>query len=548
MTVSNTVTKKTYTGNGTATSWPIPFSYTDASQVKVALTDVASESTTYLSSGYAIDTGGTNVIYPISGTPLTNATQVTVYRSTALLQNTDYTNQGGFYPQSVEQSLDALTMIAQEQEEEIARSVQLPINQVGGGIDLLNSIYTAEAAAQTSANNSAASATASQTSATQSANSATAAQTFASNASSSANQAATSAASAAFMAYGLGSTAVAFSGDYNGQTVTGYYQSAGAGQAHAPNTTEAFYLDVVESSANNVTQFATGIISGSMYARNCVSGTWSSWLQTVRTTTSIRQTVLAGAVDTNGQANQLAIGTGLSVNELATVKPTITTWANGFDSYGAVDYIQYITADIIGAWSGLTPNSTLYFYKERNPSTGVVTYGFSTLVPMYQGFAPSSPATNQYWFDTTNFVGQYWSGSAWVLVQRVFIGECATGASTVTSVISYQYKGQYDSGEFSVSVATLYIKNHNLGLSPSMVQIDGYLKSSSQYRKLNNVNAPASNGYVGGDIMWQEQNSIKVQVATHLYHTIMNTNSTANSFPNNDITGGFIKLTAKRIF
>jgi hypothetical protein len=211
---------------------------------------------------------------------------------------------------------------------------------------------------------------------------------------------------------------------------------------------------------------------------------------TVRYPVQVRQTVLAGAVDSSGFAAQLsAVSSLLAITELATTTPTITAWANGYDEYGNVDYIQKLTADVTSAWSGLTASSTLYLYKERNASTGTVTYGFTTLAPIYQGYAPSSPATNQYWFDTVRFVGQYWNGSAWVTVQRVFVGECVTGTSSVTSVICYAYKGVYDSGWFAVASSnTSYVKSHNIGIIPLTAESFASNNGTTDMRRINLTN------------------------------------------------------------
>lgn len=178
----------------------------------------------------------------------------------------------------------------------------------------------------------------------------------------------------------------------------------------------------------------------------------------------VRQTVLSGAVDTTGQANQLQIGTGLTVNELATSVPTVTTWANGFDTSGAIDYVQMLTTTATSAWSNLTTNSTLFLYKERNATTGAVTYGFTTLQPIYQIFVPSAPTTNQYWFDPSAMLGCYYNGSEWIAVQRVFVGECVTGASAVTSVTSYALSGRYNRIVSVPNLNTLTIYNHNIGI------------------------------------------------------------------------------------
>ena len=73
----------------------------------------------------------------------------------------------------------------------------------------------------------------------------------------------------------------------------------------------------------------------------------------------VRQCVVGGAVDANGNPNFLSNGVGLSMNLLATSTPIEVAMAYGFGAGGAVDYIVQITADVTPAWSGLTPPQTI---------------------------------------------------------------------------------------------------------------------------------------------------------------------------------------------
>jgi hypothetical protein len=183
----------------------------------------------------------------------------------------------------------------------------------------------------------------------------------------------------------------------------------------------------------------------------------------------IRQTVLYGNTDgTTGQANFLTTTSGLTVNLLATTTPLVVTFAYNFNNdYGQIDYIGKVTADVSTAWSSLTANqSAVYLYIDRNISSGQLTYGFSLLQPVYSTIAPSTPSTDQHWFDLNSFYMKRYSGSAWVNVQRVFVGECVTGASSVTSVITYALKGQYFSDKWIPTTSTTYTKDSNIGCLP----------------------------------------------------------------------------------
>lgn len=177
-----------------------------------------------------------------------------------------------------------------------------------------------------------------------------------------------------------------------------------------------------------------------------------------------RQTVVSGSVDAAGKANYLSIGAGLSVNLAATTTPVCLNFAAGFDASGSVDYSERITADVAAAFSALTASSTLFLYRDRDVASGALSYGFvATLAPVYNAVAPSAPAAGQHWFDFGTRQMKRWSGAAWVVVHRVFMGECVTSGAAVTSVITYAYRGEYDSGLFSVSANSPYSKNSDVG-------------------------------------------------------------------------------------
>lgn len=176
----------------------------------------------------------------------------------------------------------------------------------------------------------------------------------------------------------------------------------------------------------------------------------------------VRQTVLNGAVDSSGFPSALSIGAGLSVTLTGTGIPFLLSFAAGFDANGPVDYLGRFTAN--QTFSGLTANTTCFLYVDRDSTTGALTIGFTTLAPTYQPAAPSSPATGQHWFDLSSFTMKRWSGSAWVVFQRVFVGACNTGASTVTAVFTYAYGGIYQSLWIAVIANTTYTFNHQLGM------------------------------------------------------------------------------------
>jgi len=185
----------------------------------------------------------------------------------------------------------------------------------------------------------------------------------------------------------------------------------------------------------------------------------------------VRNTVITGPVDSTGlPANLSAVSSSLAISELS---GSMTTWANGFDEHGQVDYIQLLTSDVTSAWSSLTASSTLYLYKTHGSTTNTITYGFTTIKPIYQDYAPSSPSNGQWYFNTKTMIGYLYSSSSssWTVTPRVYVGECVTGSSSVTSVTCYAYQGKYKSPSYTTPVAaTAVSESHNLGVMPRFAQ------------------------------------------------------------------------------
>lgn len=177
---------------------------------------------------------------------------------------------------------------------------------------------------------------------------------------------------------------------------------------------------------------------------------------------AVRQTVLSG-VSSGGLPAYLQIGSGLTVNLLATASPLVLTVANGYGAAGAQDTVAAIAADVAGAWSGLAANSTHYLYVDIS-TPAAPTYGATTRVPVYAYTAPAAPVSGQHWYDIGAAKMMAYNGSAWTAVQRVFVGEAVTGAAAITSVTPYAFAGRY-AGTMATSMTGATV-SHNLGVMP----------------------------------------------------------------------------------
>jgi hypothetical protein len=194
MTVSTTVFRADYTGNGSTTAFTVPFYFIDPAHLVVYRTQISTGVVTtltlnsdYTVSGTSVSTGGsiTATVAP------TSDQKISILRNIPLTQTTHYTTNDSFPSASHETALDTLCMQVQQVNEVTNRSFTLspstsgintqfpaPVANYALGWDatatsLTNIASAAQiAAASTNATNAAASASAASASATSAASSA----------------------------------------------------------------------------------------------------------------------------------------------------------------------------------------------------------------------------------------------------------------------------------------------------------------------------------------------------------------------------------------
>ena len=162
MTVSSTTTKNSYSGNGSTTEFAYGFKIFDDDDITVIIrTDATGAETTktktthYTVSGVGSASGG-NVTFTSGNIP-TSAQTVVLIRDTARTQLTDYVANDPFPAESHEDALDKLTLITQELEEELGRSLKLsPTNTITsteftvGATDRANKVLSFDASGELS--------------------------------------------------------------------------------------------------------------------------------------------------------------------------------------------------------------------------------------------------------------------------------------------------------------------------------------------------------------------------------------------------------------
>lgn len=204
MSISSATNRNDYTGNGAVDTYDYTFRIFAQGDLLVTVKDTDDVETTltittdYTVTGVGEASGGTVVLVNSSqawldgdGDLLTGYT-LTIRRVVDLVQETDIRNQGDFYPEVHEDALDYLTMIDQQQQDELDRSVKLPESILSSAFDptLPTTITTANSTIITNSSGNG-------FSLGPTANEISSAQTYANNASTSATAAAASASAAA---------------------------------------------------------------------------------------------------------------------------------------------------------------------------------------------------------------------------------------------------------------------------------------------------------------------------------------------------------------
>lgn len=144
-----------------------------------------------------------------------------------------------------------------------------------------------------------------------------------------------------------------------------------------------------------------------------------------------RQSVLSAHVDSSGNPDYIT-ATGLNVSIDGSTTPVILAFAAGFDDKGSVDLVDAIKTNV-SAWT-VPSNATVYLYVDKDASTGLLSYGYSTLPDLYQKAAPTA-VLDQHWYDTNACKMKRYNGSAWEEKRRVFVGQVVAGASTAAVTV-----------------------------------------------------------------------------------------------------------------
>ena len=136
MTLTTTTSRADYSGNGAATSFPVPFRFLSDTHLRVILTDGAGVAATLtLGVDYSVAGAGAGSGTVTLATAPAPGETLAILRVIDPLQLTSFRNQSAFYPETHEDALDLLTMAAQQTAERETRTIHLPENIPGASVD-----------------------------------------------------------------------------------------------------------------------------------------------------------------------------------------------------------------------------------------------------------------------------------------------------------------------------------------------------------------------------------------------------------------------------
>lgn len=130
MTISTTASRISYNGNGVTVAFSFPYRFLINSDVVVVLrSSTGVESTLLLGTHYSLsgagaDAGGT---VTMTAAPALGE-RLVIYRKVAITQETDYISGDPFPAETHERALDRLTMIGQQHQDSIDRTIRFPVS------------------------------------------------------------------------------------------------------------------------------------------------------------------------------------------------------------------------------------------------------------------------------------------------------------------------------------------------------------------------------------------------------------------------------------
>ena len=137
MTVSSTTARVSYSGNGATVTFAVNFYFLEDSHLQVIIRSATgTETVKTLLTDYTVTGAGNPAGGSITfGTAPTNTETIVITRAVPLTQQTDYLANDPFPAESHEEALDKLTMMVQQQQDALDRSIKLSVTNTIGSAE-----------------------------------------------------------------------------------------------------------------------------------------------------------------------------------------------------------------------------------------------------------------------------------------------------------------------------------------------------------------------------------------------------------------------------
>lgn len=152
MTVSARHTKNIYIGDGVTRNWPYTFSLNHEDHLRIVL-ESPDGKITQISNEYQVDLMERAVRYPLEDEPLAQGWKIALLRKTPLAQEMNLVNNGGFFPETIENAFDRVVLVEQEFQEEMDRTVKVP-ETAANPTEFVEELLGAKSAAEQAASKS----------------------------------------------------------------------------------------------------------------------------------------------------------------------------------------------------------------------------------------------------------------------------------------------------------------------------------------------------------------------------------------------------------
>lgn len=152
-------------------------------------------------------------------------------------------------------------------------------------------------------------------------------------------------------------------------------------------------------------------------------------------------------------------------------EPVIVTSASGFDGLGPVDRYGIATSNL--SWT-VPANSTSHLYVDV-AEDGTLTAGASTTSPFYQrGIATATKNTSgAVCFDVSRMEMTLGSGTAYSVINRVYLGKAVSNATAVTSIVSTYFRDNFSASGVGTFITASTLSTSTVDIYPP-VSYGGY--------------------------------------------------------------------------